>query len=71
MGVHEGELLWTPSAAQVEDANLTCFAKWLVRKRGLEFDSYDAMWRWSVTELEDFWQAIWDYKLASCFCVAC
>jgi hypothetical protein len=51
-GVQEGELLWTPSATQVEDANLTRFAKWLRRKRGLEFDSYDAMWHRSVTELE-------------------
>jgi acetoacetyl-CoA synthetase len=61
MGVQEGELLWTPSAAQVEDANLTRFAKWLRRERALEFDGYEAMWHWSITELEDFWQAIWDY----------
>jgi acetoacetyl-CoA synthetase len=60
-GVREGELLWTPSATQVEDANLTRFAKWLVRERGLQFDSYDALWQWSVTELEVFWQAMWDY----------
>jgi acetoacetyl-CoA synthetase len=60
-GVREGELLWTPSAAQVEDANLTRFAKWLERERGLQFEDYSAMWNWSVTELEDFWQAIWDY----------
>jgi acetoacetyl-CoA synthetase len=59
--VREGELLWTPSAAQVEDANLTRFAKWLARERGLQFDSYDSLWRWSVTELEEFWQAMWDY----------
>lgn len=61
MGVREGELLWTPSAAQVEDANLTRFSKWLARERGLQFASYDALWRWSVTELEEFWQAIWEY----------
>jgi acetoacetyl-CoA synthetase len=60
-GVREGELLWTPSAAQVEDTNLMRFAKWLVRERGLRFDSYDALWQWSVTELEEFWQAMWDY----------
>jgi acetoacetyl-CoA synthetase len=60
-GVREGELLWTPSAAQVEDANLTRFAKWLLRERGLQFDSYDALWQWSVTDLEGFWQAVWDY----------
>ncbi len=61
VGVREGELLWTPSSVEVEDANLTRFARWLARERGLQFDSYDAMWHWSVTELEDFWQAIWDY----------
>jgi hypothetical protein len=49
-GVREGQLLWTPSAAQVEDANLTRFAKWLVRERGLEFASYNAMWHWSVQD---------------------
>jgi acetoacetyl-CoA synthetase len=60
-GVREGELLWTPSAAQIEDANLTRFTKWLARERGLHFANYDSLWRWSVTELEEFWQAIWDY----------
>ena len=60
-GVREGELLWTPSAARIEDANPTRFAKWLARERGLQFSNYEAMWQWSVTELEEFWQAIWDY----------
>lgn len=59
--VREGELLWTPTAAQVEDSNLSRFAKWLVRERGLQFDSYEAMWKWSVSKIEDFWQAMWDY----------
>ncbi len=61
IGVREGDLLWTPSAAQVEGANLTRFAKWLADKRGLHFAGYDEMWQWSVTELEEFWQAICDY----------
>ena len=61
LAVREGELLWTPSAAQVEDANLTRFAKWLARERGLQFRGYDALWQWSVTELEEFWQVMWDY----------
>jgi len=61
ISVHEGELLWTPSSAQIEDSNLTRFAKWLARERGLHFASYEAMWQWSVSEIEDFWQAMWDY----------
>ncbi|MDH6592160.1 acetoacetyl-CoA synthetase [Variovorax sp. TBS-050B] len=37
------------------------YQDWLRDNRGLSFDSYDALWRWSVTELDAFWQSIWDY----------
>ena len=47
------------------DANLTAFRTWLA-DRGHAFDSYDALWRWSVTDLDGFWQAIWDYTGITC-----
>ena len=34
---------------------------WLARERGQEFGDYHALWDWSVTDLDGFWQAIWDY----------
>ena len=37
------------------------YQDWLARERGLRFDSYDALWRWSTTDLSAFWQSIWDY----------
>lgn len=37
------------------------YQNWLRDTRGLHFDSYDALWRWSTTELDAFWQSIWDY----------
>ncbi len=37
------------------------YQDWLRQTRGLSFDSYDALWRWSTTELDAFWQSIWDY----------
>jgi acetoacetyl-CoA synthetase len=37
------------------------YQDWLREQRGLAFDSYDALWRWSVTDLDAFWQSIWDY----------
>src|SRR5450830_1575245 len=40
---------------------MTLYREWLQRERGLHFDSYDALWRWSVTDLDAFWQSIWDY----------
>ena len=42
------------------------YQDWLRETRGLAFDHYDALWRWSVTELDAFWQSIWDYaRIAS------
>ena len=40
---------------------ITLYQEWLKLQRGLEFDSYDALWRWSVTDLGAFWQSVWDY----------
>jgi acetoacetyl-CoA synthetase len=42
------------------------YTNWLQQTRGLRFDpttpaGYDALWRWSTTDLRAFWQSIWDY----------
>ncbi len=37
------------------------YQDWLREQRGLQFDSYDALWHWSTTDLDAFWQSIWDY----------
>ena len=57
----EGQLLWKPSPARRERSHITAFTNWLKRERGLAFENYDALWRWSATDLEAFWRAIWDY----------
>ncbi len=59
--VTEGTLLWEPSAEQLADANLTRYMGWLKDKCGLDFTSYDALWQWSVTDLEGFWASVWDF----------
>ncbi|HWG16026.1 MAG TPA: acetoacetate--CoA ligase [Streptosporangiaceae bacterium] len=61
VSVREGDLLWTPSPDQRARANITHFTSWLATKRQLDFGSYDALWQWSVTDLDGFWQAVWDY----------
>ncbi len=35
--------------------------QWLGRERGLGFNDYASLWRWSVQDLEGFWSALWDY----------
>jgi acetoacetyl-CoA synthetase len=59
--VREGDLLWTPGPDRVERANVTAFARWLATERGHDFGDYQALWHWSVTDLDGFWQAVWDY----------
>jgi acetoacetyl-CoA synthetase len=56
-----GELLWTPGPERVRQANVTALAEWLARERGQRFADYRALWRWSVEDLEGFWQALWHY----------
>jgi acetoacetyl-CoA synthetase len=37
------------------------YQDWLRDHQGLVFDDYAALWRWSITDLDGFWQSIWDY----------
>jgi len=35
--------------------------RWLAATKGLHFTSYADLWQWSVTDLNTFWQTIWDF----------
>ncbi|KKI13318.1 MULTISPECIES: acetoacetate--CoA ligase [Comamonas] len=37
------------------------YQNWLHETRGLSFADYDSLWRWSTSDLDAFWQSIWDY----------
>ncbi len=54
-------ILWQPSPTVREQANLTHFMTWLKTAKGLAFDGYDDLWAWSVTEMESFWECLWQY----------
>ena len=44
---------YTPQIRRYQDG--------LQAQNGLRFDDYDALWRWSTTDLDAFWQSVWDY----------
>lgn len=54
-------VLWEPSAARRDATTMAAFERWLADHRDLRFDDYNALWRWSVDDLEGFWSAIWDF----------
>lgn len=59
--VEEGALLWTPSPAFIEQAQITRYLRWLEATHGLRFADYQDLWRWSVDNLDMFWRTIWEH----------
>jgi acetoacetyl-CoA synthetase len=59
--LREGELLWTPPPDRFADSQLARFTGWLEDRQGKTFRDYEALWRWSVGDLEGFWGSIWRY----------
>jgi acetoacetyl-CoA synthetase len=55
------ERLWTPSPERIAGARITRYRAFLAETRGLRFDGYESLWRWSVDELEAFWASIWEF----------
>ena len=53
--------LWSPNDARIRNACITDYCAWLARERGLDFPTYDALWRWSTNDLDAFWRSIWSY----------
>jgi len=37
------------------------YQDWLLATRGLSFERYDDLWRWSVTDLAGYWESVWQY----------
>jgi acetoacetyl-CoA synthetase len=52
--------LWTPDPEQVGRTNMALFMARVASRSG-DAASYEDLWRWSVTDLEGFWGAMWDY----------
>ena len=53
--------LWEPSDSFIENSHLQDYKKWLKQNLNLEFKSYQDLWQWSITNVEDFWESIWTY----------
>lgn len=59
--IEEGTILWEPSQDRKSRANITKYLNWLESEKGLSFKDYNSLWEWSVTEIETFWQSLWEF----------
>src|SRR6185312_3665492 len=55
------EVIWTPSADRIETSALREYLDWLQRRTGQSFADHDALWAWSVADLDRFWLSVVDY----------
>lgn len=61
-GTNMPEILWTPSADVINQANVTRLARWLQTSHKLNVgDSYESLWEWSVQSVPEFWAAMLEY----------
>jgi acetoacetyl-CoA synthetase len=57
----EPRILWQPDPDIVANSRIVAFRTWLAAHRGVDLADYDALWRWSVTDLEGFWGALAEF----------
>ncbi|HEY6793333.1 MAG TPA: acetoacetate--CoA ligase [Kineosporiaceae bacterium] len=53
--------IWTPSREVVDAARIHDFARWLAGRGVAVGEGYHDLWRWSVTDLAAFWDAVREY----------
>ena len=53
--------LWEPSEEKKQKANLTKFIKMVNERKGKNFSTYGELYDWSVENIADFWEIMWDF----------
>ncbi len=56
-----GKLLWQPSARQVQDSNMYHYMQMVNKRYDQTFSDYPQLYQWSVDNIADFWDSLWDY----------
>ena len=53
--------IWQPGAHRVEKAALTKFRQRAAERFARDLPDYEALHAWSVSEVPDFWDLVWDF----------
>jgi acetoacetyl-CoA synthetase len=55
------EVLWSPTPERIRGSALRAYLDWLAEREGRPFPDHDALWAWSVEDLDRFWTSVVDY----------
>ena len=53
--------IWSPTEQAIESAQITQFARHVVRKHKLELNTYPEFYQWTIDHIEEFWSEVWDW----------
>ena len=53
--------LWLPSEENIKKTNISRFINLVNKRHSLKIRSYDELYRWSVENIKDFWEAMWEF----------
>ena len=56
-----GRLLWEPSQERIQQSNMFRFMSSINDRHNQDFSEYTALHQWSVEQIPDFWEAMWDF----------
>ncbi len=57
-----GTCLWTPTQAQIDNAEVTNFASFVQAKTQFDWNQdFQSLWQWSVDHMPEFWDLLWDW----------
>ncbi|MCG8426259.1 MAG: hypothetical protein MI754_02745, partial [Chromatiales bacterium] len=58
----DAQPMWSPTQDQIESTRLHRFMADASALKGVQFNSYEALWQWSVEDIESFWSLVWDFS---------
>ena len=56
------KILWKPTKNQIQDSQMTRFTEFVNHHHRLSLQNYDELHNWSVENIADFWQTLWDFS---------
>ena len=52
------QILWRPSADDIDSSRLSQYRAWLLQHHHIEFADYELLWQWSVDHPQLFWETM-------------
>lgn len=56
-----GKMLWKPTEERARSSSMYRFIQYVNERYGKDFSDYADLYHWSVSEIADFWAAVWDF----------